>query len=1034
MKTIYKKLLFLLLLLPFSVLAQSTLSGTVVDAKSKQPIPGVNVIVKGAGNGSQTDFDGKYQLSGVKKGDVVVFSYLGYTDFSVTYSGQATQAVSLVEEANQLNEVVVQIGYGSVSKKDATGSVSLVTAKEFNKGAIVSVDQLLNGKAAGVRITTPGGAPDTTPDIRIRGGASLMASNNPLIVIDGVPIGNENAAGIANPFTLINPNDVESFSILKDASATAIFGMRASNGVIIITTKKGSSGAAQFNYSANATIGQIDKKIDMMTGSEYTDFIHKYYPDRSQYLGYDDPNNTDVDDPLTPAVEGRILADVDWQDQIYRTSISTDHTFSARANLYKKIPFRFSLGYNKTEGLVKTSDYERFTYSLKLTPKLLEDHLKIDVNAKGSYSDKNAIDQDGVIYGALSMDPTKPVYGVPNGKFGDYFQETTLNGGQDRIDGANNPLALLEQRRRPERVTRFIGNVEFDYKMHFLPELRAVLNLGVDASQSRIREVYSNNSIATYRFNTVAQTPPLDETNNFVFSPGVNYLENQANTNTTMDAYLQYTKEFSGFIKKFDIQGGYTYQNFIIDGTKQNYNYGTDGQRFEVIDPNNLNNRYYNPLNLQAFFGRANVDLAGKYLFTASFRAEATSLFNGTENPWGYFPSAAFAWKAKEESFLKDSKFVDDLKVRLGYGITGQSSIAQIEGIGYFPTRPLFIIGSSTSQYLPGSSTYSAKAFNPDVTWETTTTYNVGLDFGFFKNSALSGSVDLYTRKTDDLFGRLPIPPGQYLTNEAIRNVGSTESKGFEVALNVKAVDMDKVQVNVGGNIAYNYAEVTDLKGLTGVQANESRIPTQTGLFLANHAVGEQPYSAWVFQQVYDANGQAIPGAFVDLNGDGTITNDDKYYKPLRPNWTYGFNIGVNAYNFDLTANFRGQIDGMAYNSSIVKYGFTERAVQGTSNALNNVMDFNAGAADPTYANYNGNNVFSDKLLEEAWFLRCDNITLGYKFPKFVKKSSLRIYGSVNNVFIVTDYSGQDPENFNAIDNNFYPRPRMYTFGVSLDF
>lgn len=1022
MKTIYKKLLFLLLLLPFTVLAQNTLSGTVVDKNSKQPVPGVNVTVQGSSNGTQTDFDGKFKLP-VKKGDVVVFSYLGYKDVTVAYDSQTNLNVSLEEQANELSEVVVQIGYGTVSKKDATGSVTLVTAKDFNKGAIVSVDQLLSGKAAGVRITNDGGAPDSKPNIRIRGGASLSASNDPLIVIDGVPIGNENPAGVSNPFTLINPNDVESFSILKDASATAIYGVRASNGVIIITTKKGSSGEAQFNYSASVTVGKVDDKIDLMNGSEYTEFIRQYFPDRLADLGIPDGSGA-TDDPATSQIEGRTLYDVDWQDQIYRTSISTDHTFSARANLYKKVPFRFSLGYNKTEGLVKTSDYERFSYSFKMTPKFLDDHLKIDVNAKGSYSDKNSIDQDGVIYGALSMDPTKPVYGAPDGTFGNYYQSTTLNGGKNIIDGASNPLALLEQRSRPERVTRFIGNIEIDYKMHFLPELRAVLNLGIDASQSRIREAFQDGAIATYRFNG----------NDPVFNPGLNYQENQANTNKTLDAYLVYAKDLNGFVKKFDVQGGYSYQDFIIDGYKDNYLYNiTTGVREPSIDPNNLNNRYYNPLNLQAFFSRANIDLAGKYLLTGSFRAEASSLFD-SDDRWGYFPSAAIAWKVKEESFLKNSSFVDDLKLRLSYGKTGQSNIAQIDGIGYFPTRPLFLIGSNQSQYLPGTNTYSAKPFNPDVTWETSSTYNAGLDFSFFNNGALSGSFDIYTRETDDLLARVPVPVGQYLTNEAIRNIGSTESKGFEVALNVKAVDTDKVQVNVGGNIAYSYAEVTELEGLSQVQASESRIPTQTGLFLAYHAVGYQPYSAWVFQQVYDVNGQPVPGAFVDLNGDGQITNDDKYYKPLRPNWTYGFNVGVNAYNFDLTANFRGQIDGMAYNSSTIKYGFTDRATQGTTDALNNVMDFNEGAANPTFANFNGNSAFSDYLLEEAWFLRCDNITLGYKFPKLYKKTSLRIYGSVNNVFIVTDYSGQDPENYNAIDNNFYPRPRMYTFGLSLDF
>ena len=877
------------------------------------------------------------------------------------------------------------------------------------------------GKAAGVRITNTGGQPDSTPNIRIRGGASLSASNNPLIIIDGVPIGDLNPAGVSNPFTLVNPNDVESFSILKDASATAIYGVRASNGVIIITTKKGTSGDPQYNYSSNVSVGMVDEKINVMNGAEFAKFIQEYHPNRVSSLGIQDP-----DFPTDPTK--RILFDTNWQDEIFRTSFSTDNNISARANLYKKIPFRASMGFTTVQGLVKTNDYKRFSYSFKMTPKLLNDNLKVDINAKGTYSDKNSVDEGGAIGGAIAMDPTKPIYGdSPDNRFVGYYQETRLNGGRYLIDGATNPLALLEQRTRPERALRFLGNVEFDYKLPFLPELRAVVNLGLDASESKIKEDFSDNSLATYTFNQ-GTTPST----NYLFNPGLSYLENQTSTNETMDAYLTYAKSLTGFVTRIDTQAGYSYQNFVTDGTKELFQNNTvTGIREPRIDPANPNNRYYLPLNLQAFFARGSVDLLGRYLLTATFRADGSSLFQ-EEKRWGYFPAVGAAWKIKEESFLRDSNLFQDLKLRLGWGKTGQQNITG--AAGYFPSRPLFVIGNPNSQYLPGSNSYTAKPFAEGITWEKTSTYNLGIDFELFKNSILTGSFDVYERQTNDLLATVPIPPGQGLTDKFIQNVGSIDNKGFELTLNAKIIQTDNFTFSLGGNIAYNYGEVKDLKGISEVQASESGLPFGTGVLLAYHAVGEQPYSAWVFQQVYDTKGQPIVGAYSDLNGDGQINNDDRYYKALRPNWTFGFNTTITYKNWDLTANFRGQAGGQVYNSRVLTTGFTDRPIQGTSNALNNVLNFYDGTISPFFKDFNSNAVFSDYLLEDATFLRCDNITIAYKFAKFIKTSSLKVSGSVNNAFIVTNYTGQDPENFNAIDNNFYPRPRTVTFGLSLDF
>ena len=1013
-------------MLPFGLLAQNTLKGVVLDGTNNQPLPGVNVLVTGTTNGTTTDFDGNFTLTNIKKGEKISFSYIGFTDETLIYENQKTITITLKEDQRELKDVVV-IGYGTTTKKDATGSLQSITTKDFNKGSIVSADQLLTGKAPGVRITNNGGQPDSAPNIRIRGGASLNANSSPLIVIDGIPVDNTTPAGVSNPLSLINPNDIESFTILKDASAAAIYGSRASNGVIIITTKKGSSGAPEFNYSSNVTIGKVGKKIDMMNGKQFTNFIQTYHPSLTNSLGIDDPSTAVIDDLSTPEVEGRILSNTDWQDAIYRTSISTDHNFSAKANLYGKIPFRASVGYTRNEGLVKTNDYERLSYSLKMTPKVFSDHLKIDANAKGIFTNKNAIDEGGALGGAINMDPTKPIRdNSSTNRFGGYYQDFVLDGSgnpTNTISGQYNPVALLMQRTRPERAVRFLGNIEFDYKMHFLPELRAVVNLGLDASEAQIKERFSNNAMATYRV--------INSGADYVFNPGKNYEENQTMTNTTLDSYLVYTKSLNGFLTKFDIQGGYSYQNFKNDGNKEIYRYNeTTGVREILPNDNNPNNRYYNVLNLQSFFGRANFDLTNKYLVTLSLRADGSSLFR-EDKRWGYFPAAALAWKLKEEEFIKNINFINDVKVRLGVGKTGQQDITG--NVGFYPSTPLFTIGSNNSQYLDNSNLYSALVFNEDLTWEKTTTYNLGIDFDLFKNNFLSGSFDIYRRETTDLLARVPLPPGQGLSDTFIKNVGSTESKGFELSLNFKPVKTDNFNLEIATNVAYSYVEITDLKDVTTLSAGGS-LPTGTNVNIAQNAVGFQPYSFWVFQQLYDGNGAAIPGAFVDRNADGVITNDDRYYKAVTPNWTFGFGINFNYKQWDFSSSFRGQLGGQVYNARKLTSGWVDRSIPTNSNSLSNVLDFYNGAADIQFQNYNGNATFSDYFLEDATFLRCENIVLGYRFNKFYKNSSMRVYGAINNPFILTKYTGQDPENFGAIDNNFYPRPTSFTFGLNFDF
>lgn len=1033
MKTFLNSLLLMTLLFPSILLSQSTVSGTVTEASSTLPVPGVNVIIKGTSTGTTTDFDGRYSIN-VNSGDVLVYSYIGYLTQEIAYTNQSTINAVLSEDATTLDEVVV-IGYGTVKKEDLTGSVEVITAEDFNEGAILSPEQLLLGKAAGVRITNSGGAPDAAPNIRIRGGASLSANSSPLIVIDGVPVDNGGISGVGNPLSLINPNDIESFTILKDASATAIYGSRASNGVLIITTKKGTSGEAIFNFSARSSLSNIPDGdfVPVMDSNTFVRFISEYFPERLGLLGVP-VGSVVTDQPVSQIIStpdgDRAIYNTDWQDVIYRTAITNDYNFGVRANLLGKIPVRASLGYNEAEGVVKTNDYQRITGSLRLTPKLLDDHLKIDFNVKGTLVDKNSIDEGGSLGGAIAMDPTKPVYDA-NSIFGGYYSKILPSSDPNLPNGrvgASNPLALLEQRSRPEMVNRVLGNIELDYKFHFLPELRGVTNIGLEASRSKVEERFDQNAIATY---TLVPDPTVP-TGTYIFNPGVSYRERQHITNTTWESYLSYAKDLKGFINSFDIQAGYAYQNFKNDGNKDEFrNDAVTGIRIPNIDVANPNNRFFSLLNLQSFFGRSNINLGDKYLLTVSMRADGSSFFT-EENRWGYFPAAALAWKVKEESFLKDVNFVNDFKVRVSYGQTGQQDISG--SVGFFPSIPVFEIGSPNSQFIEGVTLYNAKEFNPNLTWEKTSTYNLGLDFNFFKNSFISGSFDIYKRETTDLLVLTNVPPGQALSDVLIQNVGATDSKGFELGLNLNPVTGDNFNLSLYGNISYNITEVTDLNGLQQISAGGG-LPIGTGNFLLRHAVGEEAGSAWVLKQVYDTDGNPILGSFVDLNGDNAITEADRYYRAIQPNWNFGFGFNLNYKNWDFSSSFRGQLDGEVYNSRRLTAGVIDNVLPLDEQSLNNTLDFYNGEANLAFTEIRDPVQYSDYFLENASFLRCENIVLGYTLSDNVFKNvNVKLYGAVNNPFIITNYSGQDPENFGGIDTNFYPRATVYNVGVNIDF
>ena len=989
-KQIKNAVFCLLFLASFGLYAQQTVSGVVTDA-SGSPLPAVNVVVKGTTTGVSTDFDGNYTITAAN-GQVLVFSSLGFETQEVNIAG-ATLNVTLMESASELNEVVV-IGYGTTTVKDATGSVASITAEDFNQGAIVSSDQLLTGKVAGVVITNSGGAPDAAPNIRIRGGASLSANNSPLIVIDGIPLDVVTPAGVGNPLSLINPNDIASFSVLKDASATAIYGARASNGVILITTKKGTLGETKYNLSMSASFSEVGEKIDMMDGPTFERFINEYHPTHANLLG----------------VDGTIY-NTDWQDAIFRNAVSSIINFSAAGSLEEKTPYRISVNHTSNQGLIKTNDYERLSTSLRFNPTFLDGDLKADINIKGFYVDKNAIDEGGVLGAAVNMDPTKPIYN-DNSIFGGYYQGTRIDGGQTVLDGDWNPVARLMQRQRPEKLLRILTNLELDYQLP-INGLRAVLNVGLEKSTADNREKYVDQSIATYKVER--------------FNPGEHFREDQDITNKTLEGYLAYNKDFDGFLQSLDAQAGYSYQNFENDGVKRLYNYDGDtgGREFQELDP------YYTELNLQAFFGRANLNFEGKYLVTLSVRADASSVFPKS-NKWAYFPAAAVAWRLSDEAFIENLNVFNNLKLRLGWGETGQSDIANIPGGGYYPFAPFLQIGSSTSQYLPGENLYNALPFNDELKWETTTTINAGLDFGLF-NGILSGSVDVFKRETDDLLAYVPVPPGQASASSLIDNVGSTESEGFEVSLDVQAIDTQNASLNVFANGAYAKTTVSNLNGLSLIGAGGT-LPIGTGTFLLRHALNQQAGAAWVFRQMYNQQGEPVYNSFADLNQDGVITNDDRYLRPMRPNYTFGFGFNFKYKNLSLRSSFRGQYGGQIYNAKRLTSGYLVRPVPVNTQALANVLNFYTGAANPIIYDRNGNVPFSDYFLEDASFIRCENITLGYAFEPLTNGTQIQASLTVNNAFLITKYSGQDPENFGGIDDNFYPRPRVVTLGLNFDF
>ena len=976
MKTTFNSLLFILFFLPTIIIAQNTITGTVTEQSSSLPLPGVNVVVKGTNQGTATDFDGKYQLN-ASTGDVLEFSYVGYITKEVIYTSQTNINVTLSEDASQLDEVVI-IGYGSVKKEDLTGSVDLVTSEDFNKGPVVSAQQLITGKIAGVSVTSGSGAPGDGQEIRIRGNGSLELNSNPLIVVDGIPLDGGGVGGSRNPLNLINPNDIESMTVLKDASATSIYGSRAANGVIMITTKKGKDSEFKFNINSSTTVHTPIDYVAVLTANEFRNVV----------------NNHPGGDATTLSLLGN--ANTDWQDEIYTTAYGQDHSISALGSAFG-IPMRLSVGYSSHDGILKRDNFSRTTASLNLSPSLFDDHLKIELNARGNYTE-NFFGNRGAIGSANTYDPTQPVYDATS-PFGGYFSWIDSSTGLQPSLAGTNPVALLDLVDDKAEVRRLITNAKFNYKLHFFPDITATVNVGIDKSNSHGRTI------------TSASIPTSDASWN-----GSRFTYKNESLNKLFDAYLTYNKSFND-VHNLNVVVGHSYQSFEYD----NFNYDSeaeeDGNDFEFIDKSkNV---------LLSYFGRLNYDFNSKYLLTATLRADASSKLNANDR-WGYFPSLALAWNMHKENFLKDSNVLNELKLRVGYGEVGN-----VNGLGDYLFLTRYTRSQSSANYQFGNTfyqTYRPDPLNENLRWEIGNTINIGMDYSML-NRRVSGSVNVYQKQTKDLIANASIDPFTNFGSRIQKNIGDMENRGIELALNVIPVKTDNFEWSINYNIAFNDNEITNLPfdqetgGISGGVGNNAQLNTE----------GQSPYSFYVFQQVYDNNGKPIEGAFVDRNGDNVINDSDKYiYKDPYADVIMGLNTNLTYKKWDLSIVTRANIGNYAYNNVASSNSYLNGIIPTTNNFLWNIHSdyLNTGFVSQS----DERNFLSSHFVQEASFFKVDNITLGYTLDKAIKDTTLRFYGSVQNVATITDYDGLDPEITGGIDNGFYPRPRSFVMGVNIDF
>lgn len=1027
--------LVLVLTMAFPALAQKiTVNGTVFEPEG-EPAIGASVEVQGAQMGVATDIDGNFQLQ-VAPDAVLTISYVGCDTQTIPVEGRTRITVRLKTNTVAMNELVV-VGYGAVKKSDATGSVAVIKPDEIEAGIAKSAQDLLVGASPGVVVTPDGGNPVGGATIRIRGGSSLSATNDPLIVIDGVPMTNQSGAAGTNPMTSINPQNIESMTILKDASATAIYGSRASNGVIIITTKRGKSGRPQVNFAANVHVATARKTLNVMDAAEFTDFV-------TNRVG-------------TPAAIGMLgKGSTDWQKEVLRTAISHDYDLSVGGTV-GFLPYRVSASYTNNKGIVVKSDLQRATVGINLSPKFFDEKLSVNLNVNGSYIKSEEADL-GAVGAATSFNPTLPIYSPYNTvgnsgltMFNGYTQVLNGDGGLE-LQASQNPVQLNADRDYSGTVWSSTGNLQIDYALHFLPELHFNLNLGYQVSKNSTETIVAPNSSMAWR-NVDLLT---------MGAPGAGTRSEwyELQRNTLLDFYINYRKEFEAIRSNLDVMAGYSWQRFDYHGRSQNYlntmgfiTSNDEDSKGQIIydkatDTYTLDwnqatadmigqpvadkpmDRWANPLQLVSFFGRVNYSFDDTYLLTATLRDDGTSRFS-KNNRWGLFPAVALGWKILNMPFMEKAQSVmNDFKLRLGWGVTGQQDL----GGSYFPYMATYTISDKVGFLYPGYNggwiaPINPNAYDENIKWEETTTWNVGLDLAFL-NNRITAALDWYLRNTKDLLAYTPVA-GVNVANYMNRNIGSLRNIGVEGTITARPVVTKEFTWTTALNVAWNKNKITALTGDAETSQIKSRdTPGGTGTGLQYHLVGQPANSYLVFQQVYDSNGDPLPGQYVDQNADGIIDDKDKiiYHSP-DPKVTMTWNNTFNWRNWDLGIVLRANIGNYVYNGPLYDRNRLS-AVSGYQ--LNNII--RDEYVFPAFVK-NEQLILSDYYVENASFVRCDNITLGYTFDNLLNNNlRLRLFGAVQNPFVITGYRGLDPEIFDGIDNNRYPRPVTATLGLVATF
>ena len=958
-----------------------TIKGEVTDAQNGEALIGATVIVEGEKGGTVTDFDGNFSLQVSSSAKKIKVSYIGYIDKVLSISDN--MKVKLESDSKALADVVV-IGYGTARKSDLTGSVATVKSKDFNKGLVSSPEQLINGKVSGVQIMSNSGSASAGSTIRVRGGASLNASNDPLIVLDGVPLEQGGISGNSSNFlSMINPSDIESMTVLKDASSTAIYGSRASNGVIIITTKKGQQGAVKVNFNTTNSLQTRAQMVDMLSRDEFVNVINQYgSANQKSLLG---------------------TANTDWNDEVYRTAFGTDNNLSVSGSIDKWLPFRVSVGYYNQSGLVRKDNVERWTGNVVLTPSFFQDHLKLTINAKGTLNN-NSFNNGGAVWAAATFNPTIPVYSG-NDKYGGYNEALDADGVPVNA-GVRNPRGLVDLYDSKSKVSRFIGSMDVDYKVHFLPDLKLHATVGAD---------YAKGDGTVYVPAYAAQSYNKDESlggSDYKYGP-------QKNENRLLTLYANYAKYFENIKSNVDLTAGYDYQ-YWKSTTPLYYTKSAAGTNLSTVKASDYRHV------MLSYYGRINYSFDGKYLLTATVRRDASSRFS-KDTRWGTFPSVALGWTLTEEPWLKNQKVLSNLKLRASYGVTGQQ-----EGIGnynYLPVYTSSVTGAEAlinGQYI---TTYRPEAYVSDLKWETTTSWNFGLDFGFL-NGRIGGAIDFYTRKTKDLLASVPTAAGTNFSKTILTNVGNVDSKGIEVSLNATPIQTKDWEWNLSYNFTWQDMKVKNLsltKG--GSQTNVKVGPSIDAYQFQVLSEGYEPYMFYVYHQLYDSKtGKPIEGAYADLNNDGEINESDLYrYHSPAPKYIMGLSTSLRYKQLTLGMSFRANIDNYVYNGMGMSTGAFETVSYNNSQLNNlNTSFLKTGFKTRQY--------LSDYYVENASFLKLDNLSLSYNVGKINKWASLTVSAMVQNVFTITGYSGTDPEVPNGMDNSFYPRPRTYSVSLGLQF